>query len=427
MIDTARLCAARSAALIVALWPALLAPLAGAADLSTLNTPGAVHLLPGSTGAPRPPQSAFSFPSLISPAAAENGPGSAATVPALRMTGLIFPGDADKMHGMLDHLAAMPEAKGYGPLTTIELSSMGGNLIEGFEIGSLLRKYNVLAVVRKHDLCLSSCALALLGGNSHAVPQAYPTHCNVEIGGKVGFHNFFLNPAGLREETPGDPVAARLRGFADARGGAASLVRYSADMGLPPKFVATLIGRPVDDFQYIETIDQFLSLGVCPVGLPKPTTSLDEQASNVCQHSLANVDDTLVFQARALVAEQTKRYLLEVLQAHMQQSRSRGRLASMLADGAVMRVGTEIDKLYEDLRAANVALPDIVGPTFEISVTGTGQPQIACYVSLSPDNPDIYDVVVVGPKGLSDPPQLPPTNARSLFLFASDTVVNPRP
>ena len=142
----------------------------------------------------------------------------------------------------------------------------------------------------------------MLGGNAHSVPQAYPTHCNVEIGGKVGFHNFFLNPAGLRESTPGDPVASRLQGFADARGGAASLVRYAADMGLPSTFVGSLIGRPVEDFQYIETMGQFISLGVCSVCLTRPSISMEEQADFFCELSLCSIDQTLAFDSRPLPA-----------------------------------------------------------------------------------------------------------------------------
>jgi hypothetical protein len=369
---------------------------------------------------------------LISPAAAAAAaaagvPASAELVPAVRLTGMMRPGDADRMRGVLDTLAASAAAKSEGPLTTIELSSMGGSLTEGFEIGMILRKYKLIAVVRQRDLCLSSCALALLGGNAHEVPPAYPTRCNVEIGAKVGFHNFFLNPNGLREATVADPVASRLQGFADARGGAASLVRYAADMGLPPSFVASLMGRPADEFQYIETIGQFLSFGVCPVGLQRPPIALKEQAKNVCGHSIKNIDPRPTFEATALPPDQTKRLLLERMQAHMQSSRARGRLVDLLANGAVMRVGEEIDRLYDDLRAAGIALPEIVGPTFEVGTVQSGKYETTCYISLSPDNPDKYNVVVSGPRGLSDPPRIPPENARRLFLFDRDTVVNERP
>src|SRR5581483_11268415 len=98
--------------------------------------------------------------------------------------------------------------------------------------------------------------------------------------------------------------------------------------------------------------------------------------------------------------------------------------AAQLASGAVMRVQAEIDRLYDDLRAAGVALPDIVGPTFE--VTGFAA-ETACYVSLSPDDADSFDVAGFGPRGFVDPPHEPPANSRRLFRYDKDDVVNPRP
>lgn len=414
-----------SRALLVALVCAA-AP-AGAIDVTVLQTPGAVHL-PGQDVAPTAPASGV--PGIVAPAQAASARSArqqVVQIPAVRMTGYIMPGDSSKVRDVLEQLSRAPAVRPNAPLSMIELSSMGGNLYEGFEIGSLLRKYRMVAVVRASDFCLSSCALAFLGGNVPVVPQSYPTRCNVEIGGKVGFHNFFLNPAGLRDSTATDPVTSRLQGFSDARGGAARLVRYSADMGLPPSFVASLMGRPVDDFQYIETVGQFLNLGVCPVDLKRPSLPLEEQAANVCRNSLREANPALQLEARLLQPRTARRYLLERVQTQMQSSRSRGRLAKLLGDGAVMRVESEIDRLYDDLQAAGIALPDIVGPIYEIGRDKAGTFEPACYVSLSPDNPDSFDVVLVGARGLAEAIHLPPENARRLFLYSRDAVVNPKP
>ena len=373
-----------------------------------------------------------------------SGGGAAARsyVHKLRLTGIMETGDTDKLRAVLAKLASQSTGSTAGvppslargepaakpaAFTTIELSSLGGSLTEGFEMGALFRKQNVMAIVRKHDACLSSCALAFLGGNMHRVPSVYPADCNVEIGGKVAFHNFALNRFGLKESTTSDPVASRLQGFADARGGAALLVRYAGDMGLPPNFVATIMGRPVDEFLYIETIGQFLSFRVCPIGLSRPSAALTVQAGNVCNHSTGWQDATTTMQTTEIPVAQAKRQLLERVQANMQSSKTKGRLAAQLASGAVMRNQEEIDRLYEDLRAAGVSLPDIVGPTYEVGRTRDGAYEILCYVSLSPDEPDNFDVVVQGPKGFAEPPKTPPENARRLFLFDRDTVVNPKP
>jgi len=360
----------------------------------------------------------------------------AATAPAqkpvvlfkLRLTGMIETGDADKLRGILDKLLA-GAGKTDGPMAIVELSSMGGSLTEGFLIGTILREFKVIAVVRQRDFCMSSCALAFLAGNMHREPpDKYPKECNVEIGGKVAFHNFFLNRNGLREVTVEDPVQSRLQGFADARGGAALLIKYAGEMGLQPSFVASMMGRPVDDFQYIETVGQFLSLHVCPIGLERPPMPIEAQVVNICSNSIESTEATVPLRARLMKPEDVKLYLLERVQAYMQTSpKAKGRLAAQLASGAVMRVREEIERLYDDLRAAGVALPDILGPTYEVTrdVSGTAQP--VCYVSISADEPDDYDVTVPGPKGLAEPPRSPPENSRRLFLFDQKDVINPRP
>jgi hypothetical protein len=331
---------------------------------------------------------------------------------------MIETGDAEKLRVELERLAAQPGARSDGPLGIIELSSIGGNLAEGFEIGALLRRFRMVAVVRKGDICLSSCALALIGDTFHQAPPADATTCNVEIGAKVAFHSFFLNRRGLREVTDDDPVASRLQGFADARGGAAMLIRYAGDMGLQPTLVANMIGRPVEDMQYLETAGQFAAFRLCPIGLGRPATSLETQARNVCANSLDVGGSAL--SVRTLPAQEIKPHLLGRLQATLQ--KARGRLALQLASVSTLRDRDEIDRLYDDLRMAGVALPEIVGPTFE--ATGA-QPGASCYVSLSHGDPDRYDVALFGSRGFSEAPRQPPDNARRLFLYAPGDMVNP--
>ena len=344
----------------------------------------------------------------------------------LRMTGMIEPGDGDKLRDILGRLAPQTSDKPRDILGTIELSSMGGNLSDGFQIGMLLRKYNMIAVVRQRDICMSSCALAFLGGNVHHVEAERRQECNLEIGGKVAFHNFFLNRNGLRETTSSDPVESRLQGFTDARGGAAMLIKYASDLGLPPNFVASMMGRPVEEFQYIETVGQFLSFRVCPIGVDRPKIAIDMQARNVCSNSTGG-SDTASLVVTPIAQEKAKLYMLQRVQENMQSSKAKGRLAAQLTNGAVMRVKEEIDRLYDDLRAAGVALPDIVGPTFEIGRKTAQAYEVSCYVSLSPNDPDNYDVVVQSARGLAEPPKLPPQNSRRLFLFDRGDVINPRP
>lgn len=347
--------------------------------------------------------------------------------PRLRLTGMIEAGDAEKLRDQLVKLQASSPGKPGMPLATIELSSLGGNLSEGVRIGELLRSFKVVAVVRKQDVCLSACALALLGGTAVRTAAAYPSDCNVEIGSKVAFHNFFLDRTELRGVTADDPVTSRLQGFADARGGAAMLIRYAADMGLPPAFVANLMARPVEEFQYVETIGEFLALNLCPVGLERPALPMSHQAVNVCNNSLAMPAPLSAFIVGPITAPQVRRYLLERVQDGMNAARTKGKLADQLATWSVMRTKEEVDKLYEDLRAAGVALPELVGPTFEVSLNQAGRVRAACYVSLSATDPDSYEVVLQGERGLVEAARKPPANARRMFLFDRLAVANQRP
>lgn len=106
---------------------------------------------------------------------------------------------------------------------------------------------------------------------------------------------------------------------------------------------------------------------------------------------------------------------------------TRGRLADQLATWSVMRIKDEVDRLYDDLRAAGVALPELVGPTFEVSLNQSGRVRPACYVSLSATDPDKYEVVLQGERGLTEAIRKPPANARRMFLFDRLTVANQRP
>lgn len=352
---------------------------------------------------------------------------TAAETPTFRLTGMIEVGDAEKLRDILVKLQGVAPAKTNVPLATIELSSLGGSLSEGIKIGQLLKSYRVVAVVRKQDLCLSACALALLGGTAVRAAASYPHDCNVEVGGKVAFHNFFLDRSELRELTHDDPVASRLQGFADARGGAAMLIRYAADMGLPPSFVANLMARPVEEYQYIETIGEFLELNLCPIGVERPSLPMSHQAANVCNNSLPTPVPVSSMIVGPIAGPQVRQYMLERVQEGLNAAKAKGRLADQLATWSVMRTRDEVDKLYDDLRAAGVALPEIVGPTFEVAVNQGGRYRAACYVSLSQTDPDRYDVVLQGSRSLADATRQPPGNARRLFLYDRRDVANQRP
>jgi hypothetical protein len=362
-----------------------------------------------------------------------SGPAPHSPVPSttIRFSGPLRAGDALAMKQVLARLAAAnPPASGT-PLATVEMSSLGGDLNEGLEIGILFRDYNVVTVVRKKDLCLSACALAFLGGTSaHGSAQEPSTRSashSLERGAKLGFHAFYLNPNSAQSPTAPDPAQGRQQGFSEALAATSSVILYAAELGIDPRFVASMLTKRQDEFAYVNTTEEFLALKVCPIGLERPQTSLAEQALNICNHSTGWTDPAKPSQVREMAPRQAKRAILENIQQNMASLKVSGALSNQLASYAVMRDERSIDNLYADLRAAGVRLPEIVGPVFEVSGYRSAGQEMQCFVGLSADDPSRYAVAIRRPTKWSHPNWAAPRDCRGLYLHGREATLNPRP
>ncbi|OFX03479.1 MAG: hypothetical protein A3D94_11315 [Alphaproteobacteria bacterium RIFCSPHIGHO2_12_FULL_66_14] len=355
-------------------------------------------------------------------------PNTPILVHTLRLTGMFEQGDSDTLRRILVLLDRRGGRAPDAPLATVELSSAGGDLIEGLKTGYLFSEFDVATVVRKRDSCLSACALAFLGGTSSHLPPTRLPSCSLEIGSTLGFHNFAASTNALRRSLGSeDGLASERQGFHMGRAGAALLMQYAADMDIDQAFVAQLLSRATVSYDYLTRVGAFLALRVCPIGLDRPRISLAEQATNICNHSTAWLSPVTSLQARPMTARQARRRLLEYIQSNMLSFSVRGALADQLASYSVMRVERAVENLYADLRAAGVPLPEIVGPVFEVGGYQIGIYSLTCVVSLSPDDPDKYDVVIQGPKGMARAYRSAPEGCRRLFLYDQDAVINPRP
>jgi len=180
----------------------------------------------------------------------------------IRLTGMIETGDSERLRVLVAPLARQPRVLPDAPLATLELSSMGGDLIEGLRLGYLMREFDLASVVRRGDLCLSACALAFLGGTAvHSRVETVPSR-TIEIGARVGFHNFFLNPAITLARADDDPAASRVRGFNEARGGASRLFRYAIDMGVDPGRIAGMVETAKTDGNEVVSLITGVKAGV---------------------------------------------------------------------------------------------------------------------------------------------------------------------
>ena len=73
----------------------------------------------------------------------------------------------------------------------VELSSPGGSLLSGIQIGTIIRLRAFHTLVRNENVCASACAYAWLAGT-----QRY-----AEIGSKIGFHAAYVMNQGVAKET----------------------------------------------------------------------------------------------------------------------------------------------------------------------------------------------------------------------------------
>jgi hypothetical protein len=345
----------------------------------------------------------------------------------LRITGPFGPGDGEKLRVMLAGLKAKTARTAGQPLATAELSSSGGDLFEGLKVGYLFREFEVATLVRKGDICLSACAMAFLGGTASRQPPTPLPSRTIEIGGQVGFHNFTLDATVIQNETKGDATAGIARGFGLGRAGASALIRYAADLGVDPGFIAQLLGRPPDTWLYIDTNEMFLTVGACPSGREPPLGRLEQQAVNICNHASGGSNIAEASQARPTTAREAKRYLLEQVQRNVESVNIKGPLVGQLAGVLSSRDDRLIESVYSDLRAAGIALPEPVGRSFIVSGYAFGELQAECHVNLSGGEPNKFDfVLIISGVGLSRPFALPPPMCPALFRYDGQEVFNPK-
>lgn len=348
------------------------------------------------------------------------------TLPLIRMTGLIEDGDSVRIRAMLEDLRRATKLTPTMPLATVELSSLGGDLLEGLKLGYLFREFGVATVVRAGDLCLSSCALAFLGGTADRQQADAAVSRTVEIGATLGFHSFWLNPNHALARDAASPSEGIIKGFNTGIGAASLVVRYAASLGIDPGFIAGLLGRPPEVWQYVGTAGDFIDLRICPAGqtrrLPLPQT----RAVNICLNTLGVSEQGFTLEAQEMSSTQVKRHLLDSVRQDASAHGARGRMVTQIASILKEASDSRINSLYADFRAAGLPLPEILGSTFKLRGLAPGAQEFECIVSLAPDDPDRFDVVLKGPGGLTRPAQRLPSYCQRILGFERSEVLNPR-
>ncbi|HZQ02319.1 MAG TPA: hypothetical protein VFB13_22425 [Reyranella sp.] len=321
----------------------------------------------------------------------------------LRLTGMIEEGDAARLRAILTGMGKKGLQDAGAPLATIEMSSAGGDLLEGLKLGYLFREFDVATLVRARDSCLSACALAFLGGTASHRRTEVVTARTIEVGAILGFHNFALNPNHPTASAASSPREGIAKGFNEAQGAAALFVHYVGAMGVDSPFIARMLGRPPQVWEYVDTAEKFLELKICPAGVLRPLPAPAARALNICSNLMHSPAQVVPPHARRLPAAEAKRRLLEHVQRNVSALNMNGLLAAQLAAVVASRDERLLNSVYADLRAAGLPLPEIVGPTFEVTGFESEPYRLQCTVSLSLDDPDKFDAVIQEPAALSKP------------------------
>ena len=211
-----------------------------------------------------------------------------------------------------------------------------------------------------------------------------------------------------------------------ARGGASALVRYATTMGLDMSFIARLLGRSTEQWEYVDSAQAFMTLQVCPVGLKRSPPPPATIAANICNNETAGFSPASPLQARQFTPRESKRHMLEQVQQNIESFSMKGPLVAQLKAVLATRDDQLIDAVYNDLRSAGIPLPESLGSFFMVTGYVVGAYSVECHVSFSRDNPDRFDVVLQGPEGTVKPFQSPPPACPGLFLYDKDDVLNPR-
>lgn len=335
----------------------------------------------------------------------------------INLTGPFELGGSDELKAVLEDLKARGGTKPGESLATLSLDSKGGALEEGMRVGRLLRQFGVSTIVRTGKRCLSTCAIAFLGG---ATPGAagLVAYRQLEIGGRLGFHAFYAP----RDGDARDAATSRARGVTEGRATSAIVVAYVLEMGVDPEPIIRALVRPPEEMTYIETAGEFVELGICPVALKLPRMTLAERASNICNNASQGrlpVWPDLINEYTPLEA---RRLLLGEIAYHAGRANVRGGIAARLQQ--VLRGGRGADALYSELAAAGLPLPVLRAKAYYFEMPVAGIRRMGCMATLTPDDPAQYGVVLITHTGLAKPKQAPPGECPELFLFGHEEVIN---
>jgi len=153
---------------------------------------------------------------------------------AIRITGQIAPGDADRLVEWLEE--TRPQ------VTRVMLDSSGGSVSDALAIGRTIRSANYSTGVTDGAVCLSACPYVLAGGTERQVAE----------GGIVGVHQHYFGK---------NTILPAFMAVADVQRAQASVMDYLVQMGVDLRLVPLALRTPPEDINIL-TMDQMRDLGL---------------------------------------------------------------------------------------------------------------------------------------------------------------------
>jgi hypothetical protein len=159
---------------------------------------------------------------------------------------------------------------------TVELSSPGGNLIEGIALGQAFRNAGMVTSVRRGNVCMSACAIAYLGG-VYVGAAGEGVGRQLEFGATLGFHGF---------KSDNDGVEVISQTISTSRIVTALILTYAADMkGVDIGWLSEALTVPPESIYLVSRPHDIRALSIELMNIP--TTIPKEWFLNACRAAVA--------------------------------------------------------------------------------------------------------------------------------------------
>lgn len=229
----------------------------------------------------------------------------------LRLEGPIVPGDGDRLAALLaEKLATRTDLFNN---TVVSLNSDGGDFYEGLKIADAISRNAVSTYVGRGDRCLSSCAIAFLGGQNVELrgrPPAPSRFLHAE--GTLGFHSPFSDLPAAMQIPDGMPFSQALGGqmanqfYGQAQAAINEVAKRMSGWNLSPDFVFRMLGKGTfpgdtrDVGERFVLVDSFRALSETRTTLVAPSVAAPREiglvdAANACNLiTVMNMDEFAV-------------------------------------------------------------------------------------------------------------------------------------